>query len=182
MNGAHGMDKKLYILAELDNDVQKKIMEYGKIIMDSGFIGKQTKDIPYHITLSSYSTEKEEYLKNLLENIVIEFDVFDISYSGFGLFNLNVLYLNPCMNMNLLRLYEFTKDESLNRKNDLAAHTTLLIDEPENILKVLPKMVEHNKEISGKIKYISLYEFFPKRLIKRIELRNKIDESKTNCT
>jgi len=46
----------------------------------------------------------------------------------------------------------------------------LIIDEPDNIMKLLPKLTELYKELKGKIKYVSLYEFFPKRFIKRIEL------------
>jgi hypothetical protein len=63
------------------------------------------------------------------------------------------------------------KEISLNKNEDLAAHMTLLIDEPKNILKILPKVMENYKGIAGKIKYISLYEFPPVRFIKRIELK-----------
>jgi hypothetical protein len=46
-----------------------------------------------------------------------------------------------------------------------------LIDEPENILKMIPEIAKKINEINGKIKYISLYEFFPTRFIKKIELK-----------
>ena len=45
------MDNNLYILAELDEDTKLKLKTYEKIILENGLIGKQTKDIPYHITL-----------------------------------------------------------------------------------------------------------------------------------
>ena len=164
------MDKKLYLLAELDNDLQMELKELEKIIIENGFIGKQTKDIPYHITLASYSIDNENYLDNLLENIKDKFSVINISFSSLGLFGLNVLFMNPIVNMDLIKIYNYVKEKSFEKENDLAAHTTLLIDEPENIIKILPKVVEKFKRFSGEIKYISLYEFFPKRLIKRIEL------------
>ena len=165
------MDKKLYILAELDNDTQNVIKKYEKIIFDNGFVGDQTKDIPYHITMGEYPIECENDLKILLDKIYLEYKEFNISYSGFGLFKLNVLYLNPCMNIKLIELYNFVNKINSYKDNDLSAHTTLYIDEPENVINILPKIVENSEKINGKIKYISLYEFFPKRLIKRIELK-----------
>jgi 2'-5' RNA ligase len=166
------MDKKLYLLAELDDDTQMKIKEFEKILIENNLIGKQTKDIPYHITLCSYSLDQEDYLKCLMEKITEEkiFNRIKITFSSFGLFGLNVLFLSPSMNKKLIELYDYVKINSFNENDDLAAHTTLLLDEPENLLKILPKVVENYKAINGEIKDISLYEFFPKRFIKKIEL------------
>ena len=164
------MEKNLYILAEPDDDTQEEIKKYEKITAEYGLTGRQTKDIPYHITLGSYSLDYENYLMDLMETIRIQFKEFNISFSGFGLFGLNVLYLNPDMNLKLIELYNLIKENCQWGNCDLSAHTTILMDEPENILMVLPKITESFKKINGKIKYISLYEFFPKRLIKRIEL------------
>jgi 2'-5' RNA ligase len=66
------------------------------------------------------------------------FREINIKFNGFGLFGLNVLFLNPNMNKKLIELYDYVKENSFNRDEDLAAHMTLLIDEPENILKILP--------------------------------------------
>ena len=96
---------------------------------------------------------------------------------------MDVLYLNPCMNKQLLELYDYVNEKCLDKNNGFAAHTTLFMDNPENVIKILPKMVEIYEEINGKIKYVSLYEFFPLRFIKRIELEEKNkNKSKTNCT
>ena len=165
------MDKKIYLLAELDNDTQQTIKKYEKIIYDNGFTGNQTKDIPYHITLGSYSIEYENYLKDLLDKINLKFSEISISYSGFGLFKMDVLFLNPCMNKKLIELYDFVKEKSLYKDTDPAPHTTLFIDNPENMMKILPKIAGNFEKINGKIKYASLYEFFPIRFIKRTELK-----------
>ena len=133
-------------------------------------IGKQTKDIPYHITLCSFSIENENYLINSLEKINERFNEIKITFSGLGLFGLNVLFINPAMNKELIELYHFLKENSFDKSDELTAHVTLLIDEPENVIKILPKIAEKFNGFTGKIKYISLYEFFPKRFIKRIEL------------
>jgi 2'-5' RNA ligase len=164
------MDKKLYLLAELDDDSQMEIKKIGKIIIENGFIGKQTKDIPYHITLCSFSIEMENFLNDLMEKLCKKIKKINIKFSSLGLFGLNVLFMNPNMNNELIEIYNYIKENSFEKDYDLAAHLTLIIDEPENIIKILPKIVENYKGVNGKIKYISLYEFFPMRFIKKIEL------------
>jgi len=164
------LDKKLYLLAELDETSQLKIKEIEKIIIENEFIGKQTKGIPYHITLCSFTIEMENFLKDLLENLNKKFKKINIKFSSLGLFGLKVLFMNPNMNIKLIEIYNFLKENSFEKDYGLSAHTTLIIDDPENIIKILPKIVEKYEGLNGEIKYISLYEFFPVRFIKRIEL------------
>jgi len=164
------LDKKLYLLAELDETSQLEIKEIDKIIIENGFIGKQTKDIPYHITLCSFPIEMENFLKDLLENLSKKSKKININFTSLGLFGLKVLFMNPNMNIELIEMYNYLKENSFEKDYDLSAHTTLIIDEPENIIKILPKIVDKYKGLNGEIKYISLYEFFPIRFIKRIEL------------
>lgn len=167
------MDKKLYVFAELDEGTQEKLKLYEKIILENGFTGQQTKNMPYHITLQSYSLEFENTLKELLDKIEANFKQIYVPYSGFGLFGLNVLYLNPLMNLKLLELYNFIRGIDHSEYDGFSAHTTLIVDEPENIMKLLPQFVEKSGSITGIIKHISLYELFPKKLIKRIELKEE---------
>ena len=168
------MDKKLYLLAELDNDTQAKIKEFEEIISKNGLIGKQTKEIPYHITLCSFPVEDENRLIHLLEKKGEELSEINITFSGLGLFGLDVLFLNPYMNKELINIYLSLNKNSDNENDDLAAHVTLLIDEPENIIKILPKIAKKFQRITGKLKYLSLYEFFPARIIRRIELKRAL--------
>jgi 2'-5' RNA ligase len=164
------MDKYLCILAELEDDVQNSLQMYEELISENGFINKQTKGLPYHITLNTYSVEHEDYLKLLLDKIKNNFKQINVVYTSFGLFGLNVIYLNPAMNMQLIELHEFVKERNNDKFNVFAAHTTIFIGEPENTLKLLPILVERANKTTGNLKYISLYEFFPAKLIKRIEL------------
>ncbi|GHV24154.1 hypothetical protein FACS189498_0690 [Spirochaetia bacterium] len=164
------MDSSLYLLAELDNDTQIKIKEIEEIIIKNGFSGKQTKNIPYHITLGNYKLEQENNLKELLKNIKQKYKEIEISFNSIGLFGLNVLFLNPDMNIKLMELYKFVNNISLEKYNNWTPHTTIIIDEPEILLKVLPIIAEKCKNINGKIKGIGLYEFFPTKFIDRCEL------------
>jgi 2'-5' RNA ligase len=168
-------DKQLYLLAELDDDSQAQLREFDKVISENGIIGKQTKDIPYHITLCPFSVEMEDYLKSLLDELSHKYKKIDVKCGSLGLFGLNVLFMNPDMNSDLIELYNYVKEKSFDKDNDLSAHITILMDEPENIMKILPKIAERYKGITGKISHISLYEFFPKRFIKRIKLQRDND-------
>ena len=170
------MEKKLYLLAELDNESQIKIKELDKIIAEGGLTGKQTRDIPYHITLCSFECSNENHVLNLLENINGKFRSMDILFSSLGLFGLNVLFLNPAMNRKLIELYDSLNSKSCDCGGNLTAHVTLLIDEPENILKILPKLSEQFRPFTGKIVGVSLYEFFPKKFIKKIDLLPQTDK------
>jgi len=167
------MDKNLYLLAEFDEATQIKFREFEEIIIYSSLSGTQTKNIPYHITLGSFSSDCENYLVNMLDEIGKIKSAFDLTFSSLGLFGLKVLFLNPDMSRELIELHDFTKGKSLHRDDSLAAHATVLIDEPENILKILPPLAEKFRAFRGKIRYVSLYEFFPARFIGRTELRDR---------
>ena len=70
------MEKLLYLTAEFDNTTQIVLKDYEKIIKENGFVGKQTKDIPYHITLCTYTPDMENvivkmYLKHLIFHLVV---------------------------------------------------------------------------------------------------------------
>lgn len=170
-NSGKETGKRLYLLAELDRDSQEKIKELEKTVGGNGLAGKQTKGIPYHITLSAFLPEKENFLKDLLDDINKRYSEINVTFSGIGLFGLDVLFINPNMNRKLIELYDAVKGQGVNKDDDLAAHVTLLIDEPENILKALPGIAEKFHGMEGKITCVSLYEFFPARLIKRAELK-----------
>ena len=167
------MEKRLYLLAELDADSQREFKDFEHIFADHHITGSQTKGIPYHITLSVYPADMEEYLENLLDNIQREFAEIEITYGSLGLFGLRVLFANPGMNIKLVELYDTVKAHSINERDDLSAHTTLLIDTPENILSILPEVSGNFGKINSRITHISLYEFFPERFIKRIPLKQK---------
>ena len=52
-----------------------------------------------------------------------------------------------------------------------AAHTTLLMDEPEAILRAIPVAAEHFMPFRATIESLGVYEFFPERKIGEYPLR-----------
>ena len=78
-----------------------------------------------------------------------------------------VLFAAPDASKELLALKEIFCGDT-----DLTPHTTLLIDNPDSILKALPAVMEDFSPFRGKITSLHLYEFFPARYILTVPLKD----------
>jgi 2'-5' RNA ligase len=163
-------EKFLYLLAQFDKETQEILAGYYDILRHNGFIGTQTKDIPYHFTLGKYETDCEKQLIDDLDKICANTSSIDIRLSHIALFGLNVLFIAPNMNFELMTLQQKLFPHCGNGDYGWTAHATLLIDEPEKVLKALPILAENFKPFSARIESIGLYEFFPMRFIKECSL------------
>jgi 2'-5' RNA ligase len=164
-------DKELYLLAQFDEETEKTLEGYYKVLQEHGFVGKQTKNIPYHFTLGSCSTDCEEQLIHKMDELCSNTDCIDIRLDHIGLFGLNVLFIEPNINFELLNLQKSFFNNCCSGYHHWTAHATLLIDEPEIILKALPIVVDNCKALKAQIKSVGLYEFFPTRFIKECNLK-----------
>ena len=163
-------EKALYLIAQFDKETQNILSGYYNILCKNGFIGNQTKDIPYHFTLGSHSIDCEKQLIDDVEKICSETACIDINLGHIGLFGLNVLFIEPNMNFELLKLQKYFFPDCGNGYHLWTAHATLLLDEPDIILKALPIVVKNFKPFKAQIESVSLYEFFPARFIKECRL------------
>lgn len=157
-------DKFLYVIAQYDMETEQKLKEIQKILADNGFVGKQTPNLPNHITLGSFDVSQEILIKEKVKMVSKQFQKFDIKLNNIGLFGLDVLFIAPSVNHELLNLQQcFNHDfaEGLG----WTAHTTMLIDDHQSILKAIPYVADNFKSFTGKIESISLYEFWPTRFI-----------------
>ena len=164
-------DKSLYVLAGYDSQTEKYLSEMQNKLYELGFFGSQTKDIPMHFTLGSYSIEQEEELKKRLEDVAREHNAFEVSFNHIGLFKLpesEVLFVAPEVNSDLLNLKDNFRDS--NDKFEWSAHTTLLIDIPETIHKAIPIVMDEFSAFKGKVTTLYLYEFWPTRHISKVNL------------
>jgi len=164
-------DKYLYLLAQFDKKTQEILAGYYDILRQKGFIGNQTENIPYHITLGKKDIDCEKQLIEDLDKICASTACIDIHLSHIGLFGLNVLFIAPDMNFELLTLQQKFFPNCGSGAYNWTAHATLLIDEPEKILKAIPIVAENFKPFIARIESIGLYEFFPTRFIKEWPLR-----------
>lgn len=153
-------DKILCILAQYDEETQQKLKDIQQVLLENGFVGRQTADVPYHMTLGTFKPSEEEMLREKVKEVSKNFRGFDIRLNNIGLFGLDVLFIAPLVNYELLNIQKLFSDD-----NEWTAHTTLLIDDRQVIHKVLPIVVDNFKSFVGRVESISLYEFWPTRLI-----------------
>ena len=165
------MDKALYVLAQFDNETQKTLLGYYRTLVDIGITGTQTKDIPYHFTLGRYPCGMEPRLLEHLNAVTADLSGITVSFDHIGLFGLNVLFLAPNVTHDLPELHERLALPGGNDEFPWTPHATLLIDEPQTIVRALPIVAESLKPLTARIDKIGFYEFFPKRLIREYRLK-----------
>lgn len=170
-------DKFLYLLAQFDKETQEILTGHYDILQQNGFIGYQTKDIPYHFTLGKKEVDCEKQLIDYLDKICANTAYIDIHLSHIGLFGLGIIFIAPNMNFELLTFRQKFFPDCGNGAYNWTAHATLLIDEPEGILKALPIVTKNFKPFKARIESLGLYEFFPMRFIKEYSLNNTVSSN-----
>ena len=154
-------EKALYVLAGYDESTDMHLSNIQNILYENGFTGTHTKNIPQHITLGSFPTEKETELTDLLKRLSIEVTSFEITFNHVGVFGgARVLFVAPDTSAQLLNLKEMFGDSY-----NWTPHTTMLIDTPDTIYKAVPLVMEKFSAFEGKVTSLHLYEFFPTRHI-----------------
>jgi 2'-5' RNA ligase len=157
-------EKLLYALATFDEETSAHVTQLAHILNENGITGRQTPEIPHHITLGCYALDKESETKRLVQEVCAGARSFEVSLAHIGFFGLDVLFLTPIMNEALLGLYRRFHGGI----TDIGAwtpHVTLLIDGAEAILKALPLAAGHFKPRKARVSGVSLYEIFPARFI-----------------
>lgn len=164
-------EKLLYILATFDEETLKKFKDIEYNLNEVGIIGKQTPGIPSHITMAAFETIYEDKVRQTLEEACSKTKSFELEFSHVGLFGMKVLFLAPNVSYNLLELRKLFERDCIKDDQTWTPHTTLLIDGQENIMKAIPIVANDFQQLRGKVKTLSLYEFFPARLVAEYELQ-----------
>lgn len=151
------MDKFLCVLGIYDQETQRVLKEYQDAILQAGFTGQQTMDIPFHVTLGTFPLDRQGELESKLNGLKME--QFEVYFNHMGLFEgQRVLFIAPDVSGEFLALKETFSDDK-----GWTAHTTMLIDERENTLKAMEILGERFRRFSGRIERAELWEFFPAR-------------------
>lgn len=159
--------KALYVMAGYDDNTEKYLAGIQNKLYEQGFVGRQTKNIPQHITLGSFPVDKEEELKEMLQKLGDTQKAFEISFNHVGIFGgSNVLFVAPDSNKELLEM-----KEEFGESFGWTPHTTMIIDEPDVVLKALPIVMNEFTAFEGKITTVHLYEFWPTRHILSVRLK-----------
>lgn len=153
------MDKFLCVLGIFDGETQRTLGEYQRAVLAAGFTGRQTMGIPFHVTLGTYSPDRQEELEEKLRGL--EMGSIEVFFNHVGLFEgQEVLFLAPDANRELLTLKEAFNDEA-----DWTAHTTILIDDKKNVWEAAKLLGERFRRFRGRLDRVALYEFFPPALL-----------------
>jgi len=162
------MDKALYLLAEFDQATQEGL---AALYQTLGVEGRQTKDIPYHLTLGSRPCGEEVSMAQELAMVCTQTDCIEVRMDHLGFFGLHCLFVEPNMNRELLTLRNRFFPQCGKGVSAWTAHATLLIDEPEKVTAAIPIAAAHFEPWNARIEAVSLYEFFPTRFITRCILQ-----------
>ncbi|KUO76395.1 MAG: hypothetical protein APF77_06770 [Clostridia bacterium BRH_c25] len=164
-------EKFLYLMATFDKETSKRMKEIERTINKEDIVGYQTPNIPHHITLASFDIDHEDEIKQMLQDVSANTKSFNLDFNHIGLFGLKVLFLAPDVNYELLELLRKFDEVCIKDNNGWTAHTTILIDEAENIQKALPIVAHSFQHINARVTSLSLYEFFPTRFIAKYDLQ-----------
>ena len=154
-------DKQLFIMAGFDQETERRLNDWEAALERCGRPGRQTKNVPHHISLGMYPPTMEASVKTMVIQAASETAPFPISFQHLGIFGGGrVLFAAPCVNRALLNL-----KERFGPGDAWTAHATLLIDEPERIVPLIGPAIEMFEEFEGRVERLFLHEFFPTRLI-----------------
>jgi len=163
-------EKFLTLMADFDDDSQKHMSEWYASLNNAGFVGTQTADLPYHISLATFPLDQEQEAVELTRKIASEFSPFTVHISHIGIFaGGKVLFGAPERNPMLDALH-VACDNASDSKTPWTPHATILIDEPKAICSALPLFVNLFYPFVGNITRLHLCAFWPTREIVSIEL------------
>ena len=163
----------LTLMAELDDDSQQTLSKWYEELREAGFIGVQTPDLPFHVSMGCFSLDKEASVINEMNELAARFPSIPVHISHIGLFaGGKVLYAAPDMNpAGLLDLRQAIQTET-REMFPWTPHCTIIIDETETIQKALPILVQHFQPFMGRITKLHLCAFWPTREIATVYLKN----------
>ena len=76
----------LTLMADLDDDAQRRLSGWYDALKAAGFTGTQTPGLPYHISLSTFPLELEEEAKQITLKAAAAAAPVDVHFSHIGLF------------------------------------------------------------------------------------------------
>jgi 2'-5' RNA ligase len=157
-------DKFLTVFAVFDKDTQNELKYLQDKIFERGFQGTQTMGIPFHISLGSFDTKKEEYLKKLLSKVSKKEKPFTVELNEIGSFGNGVLFIQPKYNDGLINLQKYF-DGNYADGLPYRAHITMLCGDDESIVGAREILKANFKPTTAKIIGLQMGEFFPTRMI-----------------
>jgi len=161
-------------MADLDGESQARMSDWYDRLKEAGFTGEQTKDIPYHISLATFSLDRESEAVAEMKRLADEFAPIPVNISHIGLFaGGKVLFAAPDMSVpELLSLHDAIRTETID-SFPWTPHVTMLLDEPDTVQRALGVFIKSFRPFAGRITRLHLCEFWPTREIASFELKHR---------
>lgn len=161
----------LTLMADFDDESQQILGGWYDKLRQAGFTGTQTPNLPFHISLASFSPDREAEAVRETAELAERFSAIPVHISHIGLFaGGKILYAAPDMNpADLLQLRLAIQTETRDQY-PWTPHSTILIDSAENIRKALPVLVDCFHPFMGTITKLHLCAFWPTREISAVHL------------
>ena len=157
-------DKFLTVFAVFDSMTQHKLKTLQDEVISLGYLGTQTMDIPFHISLGSFKVEYEQELKAKIKEICSQKCEFEINLNKVNHFENRVLFIEPEVNLMLNELHRLF-DGNFADGFPWHAHTTIFCGIEEQVIKAQERLNNIFKPVRAKITGIQMGEFFPTKMI-----------------
>lgn len=163
----------LTIMAEYREEDQQKISVWRDALVNAGFIGTQTPGLRHHISLATWSLEKEAEAIETVKRVGERFAPVDVAIRHIGVLpGGRVLAAAPDLSPRLTALQQACGDNMVHGYPWLP-HTTLLMDETETLAAALPTLMKHFTPLPAKVDRLHLCAFWPTRHILTVELTGR---------
>lgn len=161
----NNQDKFLTVFAVFDDKTQKILKEYQDKVLSLGYNGTQTMDIPFHISLGTYSVNEENAMKQKIHKVCLKNKNFDIKLNKVNRFGYKVLFIEPEINDELKNLHNLFNNNFLKNGFAWEPHATIFMGEEEQVKTADEYLTSLFSPITAKIVGIQMGEFFPTRMI-----------------
>lgn len=161
----------LTLMADLDDESQILMRGWYDRLREAGFVGQQTLNLPFHISLASFALDKEQEAIAETKRLAKKFAPIPVHISHIGMFEGGkILFGGPDMNPpGILTLHDAIETPKTDRF-PWTPHATIIMDEAETIRKALPIVTDVFHPFLGKITKLHLCAFWPTREILMAEL------------
>ena len=161
----------LTLMADLDDEAQARMSGWYHSLQEAGFTGIQTPGLPYHISLSTFSTDQEREAAGIARKAADSFAPVTVHISHIGLFaGGKVVFAAPEKDAELAALQDACRS-CAPQQYPWTPHATVLIDEPETVQAALPIFVKSFEPFTARITRLHLCAFWPTREIGVFELK-----------
>lgn len=163
----------LTLMAELDDETQRRLSAWYQALREAGFTGTQTPGLAYHISLAAFPLEKEQEAVAVMRGAAGRFSTFPVHLSHVGIFAPGkVLFAAPDISAELAALHDACAAGERS-PYPWTPHVTLLMDEPGTIAAAVPVFLKSFAPLLSAVTRLRLCAFWPMREVAVSELTGR---------